>query len=313
MLRAALIALVLLTPSIALGVSRDVALTVSPENPEPGQAVRVTATTIGSDSRDTIFTWLVDDEIVKEGIGATTLDTTAPAIGVSKSIRVVTNGTERARPLILRPARVSLEWEALSERPPFYTGRPMVGGQGSVRVAAFAEILGPNGTLVPASDIRYTWRQRGQPLTALSGYGRDSVTLTTSFFSEPFTVSVEATTRAGVRATKTIQINPASLDVVIYETSPLAGVLDNRAIVDVFNFTANEVAFIAYPLNASRPESLTYTWQLNGSPVTLNTDDPRRAVFKKTGEGTGAFEVGVTLENPNSFLDLARRTFLLQF
>jgi hypothetical protein len=313
MLRAGLIALILVMPSVVFGLSRDVALTVSPENPEPGQAVRVTATTIGSDSRDTIFTWLVDDEIVKEGIGASTLDTTAPVSGLTKSIRVVTNGTERARPLILRPARVSLEWEALTERPPFYIGRPLVGGQGSIRVAAFAEFIGPNGALIPPTDIRYTWRQRGQTLSTLSGYGRDTVTLTTSFFSEPFSVSVEATTRSGARATKNIQITPAALDVVIYETSPLGGTLDNRAITDVFNFTANEVAFIAYPLNASRPESLTYSWQLNGSPITLNTDDPRRAVFKKTGEGTGQFEVGVTLENPNSFLDLARRSFLLQF
>lgn len=311
MLRAVLVAVLLITPTTLFGATRDVVLTLSPEHPEPGALVRVTATTIGADRDQLYFTWLVDDEVVQEGRGRAALDVTAPELGDSLRVRLVADGAERSPSITIRPARVTLEWEAETSHPPFFIGRPLVGGQGTVRVEAIAEFIGPQGR-VPLSDIRFTWRMNGRAVSGASGYGADHLVTRTQFFNEPFTISVIAETRGGQRAAQSVTVDPVSLDFVVYEESPLGGSIP-RDITSAFPFVSSEVAFMVYPLYASRPESLTYSWSLNGAPVTLDTGDPRRAVFKKVSAGTGQFEIGVSLESAASFLDLAERTFLLHF
>lgn len=307
-------ALFALTP-LALHAAQfdDVLLTARPEAPRPGERVTVTATLLGADTAGTVFTWLVNDEQVARGVGNNTLAVDAPKLGSTLSVRVLINGEDRSAPLTLRPAEVSLEWEGLTVSPPFYIGRPLMGGQGSVRILAVPNLVTTNGSAVPPQDINYSWRVNGSVLQKQSGYGVQSVVIKPPFYDDPFTVSVSAESRSGLRAVQSQTFLVASPDVVVYEISPLGGLLDTLAVTRDFQFTANEVTFMAYPLNTSQPANLEYQWTLSDTPIALNTGDPRLAVFRKTGSGTGAYTVGLNITSQTAFLDLVRKTFLLHF
>lgn len=289
----------------------DVVLSVAPESPQPYAPITVTATPIGFNATETPFTWLVNDDVVGSGYGIDTITLTAPALGETLSVRLLIRDEERARPLTIRPARVTIEWEGITEVPPAYVGRPLVGGQGAVRAVAIPEFIAQNRR-VPSSQINYTWRLNGSTLTKLSGYGRDRVIVEPPFYDTPFTLSVEAE-GGGVRAAYATRIRAVSPDIVIYEFSPLSGILSNRALGSDYFFSASEASFIAYGLHTSRPASLSYQWKLGGTPIELQTGDPRVAVFKKTGEGEGAYQVSVKLMNDDAFLDVFERSFLLHF
>lgn len=290
-----------------------VLITTKPENPGPGAAVTVTATLLDGDKSGAVYSWLVDNELVYEAVGAHTFVVEAPALGKSRSVRVLVNGVEQNDPLILEPAQVTIEWEAAAPvPPPFYIGRPLVAAQGQVRAHAVTELIRPNGTRVPSSEIKYTWRINGTALARNSGFGAESITTKPPFYDNPFILSVIAESRDGLRAESGAVIRPAAPDIVVYEVTPLGGLLNHKAIGNAYPFATDEVTFIAYPLNVSSP-ALDYEWSLNGATITNNSSDPRTAIFKKTGAGTGSHNIGVSFSNQSAFLDQLRYSFLLHF
>lgn len=298
---------------VAAASVNNVLLSMSPLAPTAESAFTVTATVLDGDSKVTQFTWLVNDEKVLEGVGAKQLTTIAPPLGESMVIRLVTDGNERSTPLIVRPGRVSVEWEAVTTHPPFYTGRSLVGGQGTVHVSAIADLVRSSGGRVAPQDILYEWRVNNTPQPAQSGLGVYAITLNPPFYDDPFTVSVKVSSRDGISAESSVAIAPAQPDIVIYEISPLSGLRDERAIRSDFTLSGNEVTFIAYPRHMSRPGGVTVGWRLGNEGVAANEGDPRTVVFRKTGEGSGTYAVSVGLSSVEAFLDVFSRSFLLHF
>lgn len=312
-MRAVVLALLLSAPCMAFAAPViNVQLTTAPQNPEPESQIEVRATALGFDPTGSVFTWIVDDEQVAEGRGLTTLTTDTPKLGETRTVRLVVNGDERATPLVLKPARVTVEWEANTSRPPLYSGRPLLGGQGSIRAVAVPELVTSSGARIPAGQIRFTWKQNGNILSKQSGYGATSVTVSPPFYNRPFTLSVEAEA-GGLRAEHTVGIQAVPVDSVIYRTTPLMGELDYTAVTSDYEFTEQEVTFMAHPLHASQSDTLIYQWKLNNQPITVEGGDPRVAVFRKTGNGTGAYAVTIEMTNPASFLDRVVQSFLLHF
>ncbi len=308
-MRRAVLALFLLLPVSVSATALDTVITATPKNPEPGARVELTASPRGYDPTLARFTWLVDDEEVASGIGRTTASLVAPALGEASVVRVIVNDEERASPLTIRPTRVTIEWEGIAERPPLYVGRPLFSGQGFVRAVAVPELVSSNGVPIPGNQIRYTWSQNGNRIRGPE-FGASSIVVEPIFYNRPFSLTVEAT-GGGLTAAHTVVLQAADPDIVVYEQSPLLGLLDHRAVEGTYDFAASEVSFIAHALHTT--SGLTYRWSLNGEPIIIAEGDPRVAVFKKTGAGAGAYTVGIEVGNPSSFLEEVRRAFLLQF
>lgn len=303
---------IFLAPIVAHAAVSDVVLTAQPENPEPGAPVVITATPVGFSPQSTVFTWILNDEPVSTGLGVQTFRMNAPALGETSTVRLSINDEERAAPLMIRPGRVTIEWEGITAKPPFYTGRPLVGGQGALKAVAIQELLDESGRAVPAGSTLFTWRLNGAVLSKQSGYGANQIIVEPPFYDSPFTLSVEAR-GGGMRATHGVTIRPAEPSMVIYESTPLAGVLFTNAVGQEFSLDTSEATFIAYPLHTSDSLSLQYQWKLNGGQISVGGTDPRIAVFKKTGEGTGVYKVSVGYTSERAFLDLFERSFLLHF
>ena len=308
-----LVLLALLLPAVSFAASPDVLLSVNPEYPAPRTPVTVTAQVVGGGGSGALYTWLINDEVVARAVDQTALTLTAPELGDRTRVRLLINDEERSRELVIESGRVTIEWEGISERPPFYTGRSLLGGQGVARAQSIAELVRPDGTRVPESDIRYTWRIDGSVLRSESGIGRDRVFVRPPFYDNPFTLSVTAEGRGGQRAESSVQVVPVPLDVVLYETSPLGGVWDESSLRDVVPFTESELSVRAYPLSASDSPRLEYSWHLNNEQVPSVTGDKRAIVFKKTGSGRGLYDVSLEISSASSFLDKVGAAFQLQF
>ncbi len=309
-----LFALFLLPLAVSAASFNGVVVTAAPENPRPGDRVTLTATLLDSQPGN-VYTWEQDGTRVAEGVDAKTYSLDAPPAGHSTQIDVaVTNGAVvvGTGSITLRPSEVTIEWEGLGATPPFYVGKPLMTSQGQLRATAVTALTTARG-IVSTTNILFTWKVNGSVLQQNSGFGKNTAVVTPPFYDDAFSLGVTATARDGsLTAESTVYIQPVAPQAVVYEVTPLGGVEDGRAVVSSYPFALDEVSFLAYPLYADA-NNLTFTWSLDGAPVTVDTGNPRLAVFKKTGSGSGSHSIGVSYENPTKFLTRAAGSFLLTF
>lgn len=311
-----IILLFLALPSFAhAAFLSNVELTLTPDSPSPGVPVTVTAHLRSGSEQNVAFRWFVNGEAVSQGVGDKAITVDAPAAGKETKVQVIvgTGSASEAAQIFIRPAIVTIVWEADTVTPPTYVGLPRATSGSKVTLTAISSLLTEKSILLEPKDIYYEWLVDGKPLNKLTGYGLSSISLAPPFYNNAFTVSVQATSRdQRLSAATSVRITPTTPQTLIYEETPLAGIRTEKAVVDTYPFNKQEVSFIAYPLYGIRQDELVPTWTLNGSPFTLEGDQ-WRAVFRKTSDGAGSFSVGLSFNHPKRFLEKARTTFLLQF
>lgn len=292
-------------------------VSTNPTIPRPGEEVTLTAQYIGEDPGRYLFVWIVDDDERLRGVGNNSLTLTAPRLG--ESLEVVVSVEDQgtvlgSRRIVLRPAELTIEWEGNGARAPFAPNRPLLSGHGSVRVHALANFTDASGRGIPEDDIYFSWEVNGTTQKGASGYGKKSTIVQAPFFTQPFTIRVTGVTRdKRLSGADQVTIRPRSPEFVVYQTSPLSGLSDSRAIVDSFNFQTTEVSFVAFPLHVETLLPGQLTWLLNGAPVASGSGDQRTVTFRKAAEGSGEFEVGVEYRDALSFLNRFARSFLVYF
>src|SRR3989338_635002 len=119
-------------------VGTELAMSISPEHPRPGESVMVSVESYNIDLNRSEAHWFVNDKPIKTGTGGKQLQVLAGRNGEATSVRVVVlgeNGTTYSASIIFRPAEVNLLWQAESYTPPFYKGKALMPYQGTVLVA----------------------------------------------------------------------------------------------------------------------------------------------------------------------------------
>lgn len=291
-------------------------ISVRPLHPHPGDSVVLTVSDPAEDIGTTAYVWTIDDAVVDQGIGHTSISTEAGGLGITKKIQVVAveNGSARSETTtIIRPATVDIVWEGNTYTPPLYAGRPLPNGQSSVTLLALPHIL-TRGAEVPASTLIYSWQIDGTPIPKQSGYGKSSIVITPPRFENAFTASVTVSTQDGSTvAENSVSIQPQKPFPIFYEDAPLLGMRFDRAVEGLFPFTGDEVSFVMYPLFISNPNDILYAWSLDGAPFAVDQEKPRVATFRKVGGGTGTHTVTMSISNLNKFLEQATNSFQLTF
>ncbi len=303
----AITALLLVPQSLFAASIAD--LTLTPAYPKPGESVTVTARVKQGSAATIPFRWTVNGAVVSSGLGNNSISTDAPSIGAEKVVTVLIGVGVNAESVTttIRPASVTLLWEAKTSVPPLYIGRALPTANATIVFNAIPDMRTAN------QDIAYTWKVNGATKLAQSGYGKSTFTTKPPLYNQPFTVSVVAESRSGaLTASDSVRITPTKPTVAVYEVRPLEGILFNSAVLGTYPFTNSEVSFIAYPLHAANRNELTPTWKLNGSVFTL-TGNPWQSVFRKEGSGNGSYTVDVEVAHPTDFLAQAASQFLLQF
>jgi len=291
-------------------------ITLEPEHPRPGDSITVTVSDPSEERGVTAYMWLVNGKVVDQGVGHTSISLSANPLGTADTVRVVAieNGVGRGEATtIIRPATVDMLWEGNTYVPPFYIGRPLVSGQGTVKLMAIPH-LAVRGSEIPAGRAVYAWKVNGVPLEKQSGYGKASISITPPRFGASFNVSVVARTQDGtVVAENSVLIEPQAPSLLVYEDAPLLGVRFDRALSGMFPFSGDEVSFVLYPLFVSNSRDVSYTWNLDSVPFAVDPAKPRAATFRKVGSGTGTHTVSASFENAKRFLERGDTSFQLTF
>lgn len=317
MRNALFIATVLLwVPVTSLAAFSGLVLSQSPEIARPGENVTVRATVVDRAPASLEYLWSVDGELKKRSVGDATFTTPAPQVGsaISINVEVRDRGMVYAEEsLIVRPGGVHLEWEARGSVPPFYIGRSLLAPHTRVVVTAIPNIVTESGELVPKKDLLFGWKVNGV-LQSRVGSGTEELSFDLPVLSKPQVVTSIVETRDGsLRAENSVFIPVATQRLVVYEVSPLGGLLDRSAVREAYPFRETEVTLRAYPLYVVNPDESLVSWSLNGSALTAPEEDPYTITFRKTEEGEGSYEVRVGIRGIERFLERASYAFLLQF
>lgn len=285
-----------------------------PQNPARGETVRLSADIYSGNVNQYLFIWRVDGEVVAQDIGLNSLSATVTHSETEVSVDVYDGQALLASAVkTIFSGDIDLVWEATTYVPPLYRGRPLATAESAVRVLAIPHIE-RNGTALQTKDIVFSWRVGGSQQLFLKGKGQNFATINPPRFNSPF--SIEVTAEAGDKTPlgfAQITIAPVAPRVLLYEEQPLVGTRFERALVGEYPFIADEVSVTAYPVFATSPSALDYTWRLNGAQFTVDAERPTIATFRKVGAETGTYTVEVEYQKARSLFERAKESFNLTF
>lgn len=296
--------------------TREVILTLSPENPAPGETVRLSLTSYAIDLDRSVITWKADGIPFAQGLGLKETSIVAGSTGSATNITVEAvgdngdNGSAEAR---ISPSELQILWTSDGYAPPFFKGRKLAGSDATIRAAALAGFAN-GGTRVPEVDIVYTWYRNGSVISDASGRGKSRATMQGPARGTDVIRVVAETADRTQRAEASVPIIAYEARLVLYENHPLFGVLYHRAIVGDVNTVERELKVTAVPYFArtNAPQSLSYGWAVNGFDIEPNAENPETLTLT-ADDYTGPAEVELTAMNPVDILMRSVGTWRINF
>jgi hypothetical protein len=271
-------------------MDQSIFITVVPENPKPGETVRLYAESVFYDLTKENNVWAVNGKTIAQGVGIVEASFTAGALG-SRSAVVFSSGDASARTSIT-VTEVDLLFESNSYVPPFYRGRALPSEGSSVLVMAVPRLLRADGSFVAASSLTYTWKRNGSTIVSASGKGKFVATFPSPVLFGTDTISVDVRTSdgslTGSASTNVSSVRPLLL---LYEDHPLFGVTYHKALGAETFVPESEATFIAVPYFASvaspNDTSLMYDWVVNDQPIPPDTVKRSAITISSAGYATG--------------------------
>jgi hypothetical protein len=208
--------------------------------------------------------------------------------------------------LTLAPLQLDILYDAPTYVPPFYRGRALPTGGGTVRLQALARFT-QNGKLIPNSSIKFTWSKNGTVLGTLSGLGKSAVSIDAVSLYGANTISVKAVTADGeLSANASVLIPDTSPSLVLYEDHPLFGIIYFNALPpQVFAPNEMTVAAVPYFVTATTLNDpvLRYEWLLN-SASSISSSTKRNEITIAADKDVAQVHLEVT-SSRNFFLSAA--------
>ncbi len=287
------------------GIQNPLIVSVIPSEPRANQLTVIGIQSYSMDLDRALITWYVDGVNTASGVGLKQFNVMAGPSGSIKTIDVMVSTVETgtfSETIVIRPADVGLLWESDTYTPPFYKGKALHSYNGSFKVVAIPELFTAAGVKIDSKDLIYTWRKNGEVEGSASGYGKNTyIGSQTSYLREGEDISVEVSApRDNVVASNSILITPLVPEVILYEKSPLYGIVYEKALKNTMRLTNEEVTIIAEPFSFSvqrrNVSNLTYAWTLNSSPLS-DFANKSSITLRRTSSAAGRANLTVSLQN----------------
>lgn len=264
---------------------------ISPQNPKPGETVRVTAESFLSDLSKATISWSVNGKVIERGIGKTAFSFQTGASGATTrlGILILTNdGEEIFKEYGFNPLGLTILWEADTYTPPFYKGKPLATYQSRIRAIAVPDSANAKGAF-DAGALSYVWRQNGYAVSGASGFGKNSFTFTAPRPYEQMKIGVSASPIDNSASSEfNVSLPMAQPFILFYKDDPLLGVRYEEPLGKEFNLAQKDLAIRAEPYFFSNERGdvslFSSTWELNGKPVANQS----RTIALKNTEGVAA-------------------------
>ncbi len=295
-------------------------LTASDSTPRPFESETLTLTSYSTDLTRAAITWTINGKKVASGIDDTTYTMTMGDIGSVANINVSVvgyDGTTVDQTMILKPATVTMLWQANSYTPPFYKGKALLPNQGDVTIVAIPQFDTAGLSVTNPKDFIYTWDKGDMLIQGASGYGRDSVTIPGELVQSSFTINVVVSTIDGTSVgSGSIDIDYGQPKLTLYKYSPLYGTLYNQALQSSYTLTDSDLTVEAVPYYFSTPyphsmSPLSFSWQVNGTQASAQAGNS--LTVKPPANVSGQSILSVSASNADKLLQLSTASVNVNF
>lgn len=276
---------------------------VTPEVPGPGETVTIEAQGIGSFLGDATISWQKDGKVAQSGAGLRTFSFVAGGIGSVTQVRVdIKSATEGTftKTFVFRPSAVNLVWEADTSAPPMFMGKPLYSAGSAFKVAAFPTVV-VNGSRVAAQSLSYQWTRKDQALPALSGLGRNTLSLDGDQLQAGEDITVSVYFGSNLVARGGVAIPASRPELRLYERNSLRGILYDKALPQGIALEDKEITIAAQPYYFSNRSLsaglLKYDWLLDSNEITGPDSGRGLLTLRQTGNGAGQSILSATLQN----------------
>jgi len=302
------------------GIQEQIALTVTPQNPKPGETVNARVEAAGIDLNQATISWYVNGGLKLSKTGANTFSIQAGPFGKSITILVRVTPSNGALPteksVTLSSQDVDIIWEAASYTPPFYKGKPLYGQEGNVKIVAVPNIINKSGQRVNPANLVYKWSLDYSIVGDKSGYGKNTFIYSGSILAQESFIQVEVTAADGTTGEGAILLAPRTPITLLYENDPLYGVMFNQSITNQFKLKSKEIRIDVYPYffstTGKTAYNLSYAWALNGFAIPVPSQK-NSVVFRNANNVSGSSIISVTTDNSTHLLQHASNEVTLNF
>lgn len=318
-LTSATIFLLLLIPVALFAQSTDISVSVSPENPGPGEEVTIRLSSYVDNLDAVKITWVVGGRVALAGIGKKDFTLTAPNLGSSTvvTVQIALPGGTVTEQITVRPAVMVLLWQATrSFVPPFYKGKALLPRDSGVKVVALPEVRKAGGAPVDAKNMIYSWQKDYSNEGEGSGYGKNFFTYHSDFLDPTNNVGVSVSTLDGAAAAVgSIDIPTAAPEIQFYKVDSL-GTRFEQTLADNHKINMEETV-AAMPFFISYPElgNPRVSWQWFINDFAIDIYGPFKNVIPlKVQEGvTGTSTLRLEVNNIDKVFESATKEINVQF
>ncbi len=290
------------------GVTEQVSVTFSPENPQAGDTLTIFVESFSTDLNRAMVLWRANEVEQPSGRGATQQSFLVPESGerlvIDLAIQTV-EGNTIYQSYTIAPAKVDLYYEADTYTPPFYKGKRIYTHQSDVTVFAFPYI-NEGGRFLNKNELSYIWEVDNRVVQDKSGYGKSSFTHNSGLLSQQAKISVTVSSVGNPSVAEAdIFITPKEPNVLLYENHPLYGLIIKNIVDSAYALTTADVFITAIPLffstNSREDTILGYSWSLNGESLGV-FDNQSEIAFRNSNNEEGQARIRTQIKNTRNIL-----------
>lgn len=304
-------------PEKGIAVSpSSIQVNVAPENPAPGESVRITLASYASNLDSVSISWSVDGKAMASGIGVKSFDTKAPPAGeetrVSATVALPDGSIEKV--ILIRPITMALLWQANdSYVPPFYKGKALPTPDSEVKIVALPETKSG----VTDQNMVYAWQKDYTNDPGGSGYGKNFYIYHNDYLDDSNTIGVTvATTDQKYSSQASLTLGTFQPDIIFYKNDPSLGTIWEHALENDHTVTGEEIIQAApYYISPSeiRAPSLVWDWSINGSYVATSGVGRNFFPVKAQPGMSGVASIGLEINNTYKLFESATKELRVQF
>ena len=261
------------TSSLTLTSFNDFKIGISNPTPAPNEFLEASISDANFDITRANIKWTLNSKTLNEGKNQDKVSFTVSEVGNEyKLTAIITSpqGFSVRKTIVLNPSDLDLLWSAKTYTPYFYKGKPLASTASRVLVSAIPNIIFA-GKKINAENLYFKWFLNDD--LSEDGWDKDSFSFNTGVFEgQNNTVKVIISNeKNSLIQNKTIIIPSSEAQINFYEYDNIYNEKYNKTITNFEIMAGDSARFIAEPyfMPAQNPDSLKYSWTLNGRGVEL--------------------------------------------
>lgn len=300
-------------------LASDLQLTASADNPAPGQSVTVTANSYSTNIGGARFTWSVNGTVTSQGTGKNVITVNAPTLGKNLKISLTVDtadGKVLLSSITIGSGLVDMIVEPNGYVPTSFYGKLSPSYQNTIKIVAIPHLANPSGVEYNPKSLIYTWKKDDSVLEDISGYGKQSMSISGDLIPRSFVATVDIVSADGaVHGEGNVSVDQEPPSILFYVNDPLYGPMYNKAVSNTISIgSQKETSVLAVPFgfNTANKSALSLDWTVNGAEHPELADN-YSIILRAPDAVSGSSQIALSIRNAVNILQGADNAFTAYF